>query len=341
MTTDPPMAIQTTGMFAPYLNDVEEALQSALNEFTEPAWLYDPLRYLFAGGGKRIRPLLTLLACESVGGSRDAAFPAAIAVELLHNFTLVHDDIMDSSLKRRGRDTVHVKWDQNAAILAGDVMMGMAMRLLMRSAHHAPRPLDVIDAFSTGLIEVCDGQALDLAFMERDDVTPEEYFTMIEKKTARLLEMSVAIGANVGGATNGRVAALRAFARQIGIAFQMQDDILDLTSPEAFGKQAGGDIVEGKRTWLMLEIARRVRQDNNASPEHIALITAFFANNGLDKEQVPSVIAMMQTYGVIANATALVESYTNDAYEHLNQLPQNTARDMLEALAKMLMKRDM
>ena len=121
----------------------------------------------------------------------------------------------------------------------------------------------------------------------------------------------------------------------------MQDDILDLTSPEAFGKQAGGDIVEGKRTWLMLEIARRVRQDNNASSEHIALITAFFANNGLNNEQVPRVIAMMQTYGVITDATSLVEKYTNGAYEHLNEVPQNPARDMLEALAKMLMKRDM
>ncbi|MBC8125482.1 MAG: polyprenyl synthetase family protein [Candidatus Kapabacteria bacterium] len=341
MTTDQPMAIATTEMFAPYLNDVEEALQNALNEFTEPAWLYDPVRYLFSSGGKRIRPLLTLLACESVGGSRDAAFPAAVAVELLHNFTLVHDDIMDSSLKRRGRDTVHVKWDQNAAILAGDVMMGMAMRLLMRSAHYAPKPLDVIDAFSTGLIEVCDGQALDLAFMERDDVTPEEYFTMIEKKTARLLEMSVAIGANVGGATNGRVTALRAFAREIGIAFQMQDDILDLTSPEAFGKQAGGDIVEGKRTWLMLECARRVREDVDALSEHTSLISTFFANNGLDSEQVPRVISMMQTYGVTTDATALVEKYTNDAFEHLHQVPHNPARDMLEALAKMLMKRDM
>ncbi len=329
----------STALLAPYLADVEGALHSALNEFTEPAWLYDPVQYLFEGGGKRIRPILTLLACESVGGDRSVALPAAVAVELLHNFTLVHDDIMDSSDKRRGRDTVHVRWNQNAAILAGDVMMGMAMRLLMRSAHHAPRPLDVIDAFSTGLIEVCDGQALDLAFMERDDVTPEEYFTMIEKKTARLLEMSVAIGANVGGATNGRVQALRDFARLIGIAFQMQDDILDITGSEAFGKSPGGDIVEGKRTWLMLECARRVREDLNAQEVHTTLVASFFANNGLAREHVNAVISMMDTYGVTADATALVEKFTNDAFAHLHLVPQNPARDLLEVLAKMLMAR--
>ncbi|MCX6140158.1 MAG: polyprenyl synthetase family protein [Candidatus Kapabacteria bacterium] len=339
MTTVPPMATHPAELLAPYLADVEEALHGALKEFTEPAWLYEPVRYLFEGGGKRIRPILTLLACESVGGDRASALPAAVAVELLHNFTLVHDDIMDSSDKRRGRDTVHVRWNQSAAILAGDVMMGMAMRLLMRSAHHAPKPLDVIDAFSTGLIEVCDGQALDLAFMDRDDVTPEEYFTMIEKKTARLLEMSVAIGANVGGATNGRVEALRSFAREIGIAFQMQDDILDITGSEAFGKSPGGDIVEGKRTWLMLECARRVREDKEADPDHSQLIALFFANNGIARERVADVLSMMGTYRVVTDATALVEKFTLDAFEHLHIVPKSPARDLLEVLARMLMAR--
>jgi len=324
---------------ADYQSEVEGALQRALAEFTDPTWLYKPVRYLFEGGGKRIRPILTLLACESVGGERAAALPAAVAVELLHNFTLVHDDIMDSSDKRRGRDTVHVKWNQNVAILSGDVMMGMAMRLLMRSAHHAPKPLDVIDAFSTGLIEVCDGQAMDLAFMERDDVTPEEYFTMIEKKTARLLEMSVAIGANVGGATNGRVQALRDFARHIGVAFQMQDDILDLTGSEAFGKSAGGDIVEGKRTWLMLECTRRVHEDVSAAAQHRHLISAFFSNNGLPRELVPDVVSMINTYRVLDDATDLVERYTRDAYKFLHEIDTSPARNLLEGLAKGLMAR--
>lgn len=338
MTTAAPMAISPEA-YAPYQQDVEQALRSALDEFREPRWLYDPVHYLFDGGGKRVRPVLTLLACEAVGGDRAAALPAAIAVELLHNFTLVHDDIMDSSEKRRGRDTVHVKWDTNVAILSGDVMMGMALRLLMRSAQHAPRPLDVIDAFSTGLIEVCDGQALDLAFMERRDVTPEEYFAMIERKTARLLEMSVAIGANVGGATNGRVESLRTFARDIGIAFQLQDDVLDIIGSEQFGKMPGGDILEGKRTWLMLECTRRVRERTDASEQHQQLLDAFYAGATLTKTDVPAVLAMLHEYNVITDATALVERYTNDAFAHLHALPSTPARDLLEGLGRQLMER--
>ncbi len=338
MTTAATMAISPEA-YAPYQHDVEQALRSALDEFREPTWLYDPVHYLFDGGGKRVRPMLTLLACEAVGGDRHAALPAAIAVELLHNFTLVHDDIMDSSEKRRGRDTVHVKWDTNVAILSGDVMMGMALRLLMRSAQHAPRPLDVIDAFSTGLIEVCDGQALDLAFMDRRDVTPEEYFAMIERKTARLLEMSVAIGANVGGATNGRVESLRAFARGIGIAFQLQDDVLDIIGSEQFGKMPGGDVLEGKRTWLMLECTRRVQERADAPEHHLHLLDAFYASGALTKTDVPAVLDMLHHHNVIADASILVERYTNDAFAHLHTLPPTPARDLLEGLGRQLMER--
>lgn len=338
MTTDTAMAIPPEA-YTPYQQEVELALRHALDEFREPAWLYEPVHYLFDGGGKRVRPILTLLACEAVGGVRSAAMPAAIAVELLHNFTLVHDDIMDSSEKRRGRDTVHVKWDTNVAILSGDVMMGMALRLLMRSAQHAERPLDVIDAFTTGLIEVCDGQALDLAFMERRDVTPDEYFTMIERKTARLLEMSVAIGAHVGGSGNGCVESLRTFARDIGIAFQLQDDVLDITGSEQFGKMPGGDILEGKRTWLMLECTRRVREGTDAPSLHTQLLNAFYSGGSLTRTDVPAVLAMLHEYNVISDATALVERYTNDAFAHLHALPATPARDLLEGLGRQLMER--
>ncbi|RPI65686.1 MAG: polyprenyl synthetase family protein, partial [Ignavibacteriae bacterium] len=170
-------------MLTSYTERIEVALQQCLDEFTHPGSLYDPVHYLFVGGGKRVRPILTLLSCEAVGGNADHAMSAALAVELLHNFTLVHDDIMDRSPMRRGRPTVHTAFDENTAILSGDVMMGMAMRMLERSARHAPDPIDVITAFSTGLIDVCEGQALDMAFMTRSDVTADEYFHMIEQKT--------------------------------------------------------------------------------------------------------------------------------------------------------------
>ncbi|MEN9281098.1 MAG: hypothetical protein RL594_33 [Bacteroidota bacterium] len=324
---------------APFRHHIEAALQDALQEFREPACLYDPVHYLFEAGGKRVRPVLTMLACEAVGGNADHAVHAAIAVEMLHNFTLVHDDIMDSSAKRRGRDTVHTKWNTNTAILAGDVMMGIAMRLLLRSAAHADRPLDVVDAFSTGLIDVCDGQALDMEFMMRDDVRADEYFMMIERKTARLLEMSVAIGASIGNATVDQREALQTFAREIGIAFQMQDDILDAFGSESFGKVRGGDIMEGKRTWLMIETCARVEQHATASEDHRQLIAAFRRGEPLTQDHVPQVIAIMEQYGVHEDARSVVQQRTMSAYAALHRLAPSDARDSLESMAQSLMGR--
>lgn len=324
---------------APYRDRIETAIGQALEEFTEPQCLYDPVHYLFEAGGKRVRPVLTLLACEAVGGNSEHAIPASIAVELLHTFTLVHDDIMDSSMKRRGRDTVHRKWNTNTAILSGDVMMGMAMRLLLRSAGHAPRPLDVVDAFSTGLIDVCDGQALDMEFMLRSDVRSDEYFMMIERKTARLLETSVAIGASLGGADVEQRGALERFAREIGLAFQMQDDILDVYGSEKFGKARGGDIIEGKRTWLMLECCERVDHDASASARDREIITMFRAGTPLTADQVDEVISMLDRYGVIEAASAIVERHTHNAYESLHRLEESSSRQLLHALAASLMER--
>jgi len=322
-----------------YIADVDAALASCLNEFAAPSELYGPVHYLFEAGGKRVRPILTLLACDAVGGDRAHAMHAAIAVELLHNFTLMHDDIMDRSPMRRGRDTVHVKYDENTAILSGDVMIGMALRMLERSAQHAPDPLRVVSAFTTGLIEVCEGQSLDMTLAERHDVTVDEYFTMIDKKTAKLLEMSVAVGGLIGGATDEQVEHLTTFAREIGIAFQMQDDLLDLRGSEAFGKAPGGDIVEGKRTWLVLRTRDKARA---AGPEMAAcavVVDEFFANNGLPRERVADMAACMQTLGILDEAEAEIRRITEDAHDHLHALPATPARDALEDLASKLVAR--
>ncbi|MFN4908363.1 MAG: polyprenyl synthetase family protein [Bacteroidota bacterium] len=328
-----------TDTLAPYRAMIETSLLQALEEFREPHCLYDPVHYLFEAGGKRVRPVLTLLACEAVGGRAEHAVPASIAIELLHTFTLVHDDIMDSSMKRRGRDTVHRKWNTNTAILSGDVMMGMAMRLLLRSAEHAPRPLDVVDAFSTGLIDVCDGQALDMEFMLRSDVEADEYFMMIERKTARLLETSVAIGASIGGSDPDQRDALQRFAREIGLAFQMQDDILDVYGSEKFGKARGGDIIEGKRTWLMLECCDRVENSPLATERDRQITSMFRAGKPLTAEHVDEVIVMLDRYGVMEAATSIVERYTHSAYEALLSLPASASRDRLHDLASSLMER--
>lgn len=336
----------------------ETSLHAFLDEYTSPSELYDPIHYVMKSGGKRVRPMLTLLSCQAVGGTIDNAMHAAIAVELIHNFTLVHDDIMDRSEMRRGRDTVHKKWDESAAILSGDVMIGLATRSLVRSAHHAKQPLAVVDAFSTGIVDVCDGQALDLALMARDVVTMDDYFDMISKKTAKLLEMSVVIGALVGGADTATVENLRQFACGVGIAFQLQDDLLDLLGSEDFGKAQGGDVVEGKRTWLMLradEIVRTrnaeasdnvtdvvgaaVNLDNASDPGYALLLRAFYENKGLPRERVADVVTMLHALGVVDEARALIARTTHDAFEHLHALPHTEARDMLEALAHNLIAR--
>ena len=324
-------------MLTSYTNRIDAALQQCLDEFTYPGSLYDPVHYLFVGGGKRVRPILTLLACEAAGGNSDHAMSAALSVELLHNFTLVHDDIMDRSPMRRGRPTVHKAFDENTAILSGDVMMGMAMRMLERSARHAPDPIAVIGAFSTGLIEVCEGQALDMAFMTRSDVRADEYFHMIEQKTAKLLEMSVNIGALIAGAPSDQVEALRVFAREIGLAFQLQDDLLDLFGSEKFGKAPGGDLVEGKRTWLVL--TARDRANSATSSACAGIMHDFFANNGIPRERVSEMVDCMTQLGVIDEAEALIRTTTEDAYAHLHHLPDTAARGLLEFLAKQLMER--
>jgi geranylgeranyl diphosphate synthase, type II len=335
-----------------YLDEIEHALQDYLAGYVEPRSLYDPIHYLFEGGGKRVRPLMTLLACEACGGDRAHAMPAALAIELMHNFTLLHDDIMDRSPMRRGRQTVHMRWNDNAAILSGDVMMGLAMRLVERSARMSTHPLDVMSAFSTGLIDVCDGQALDLELQTSTTATIEAYFDMITKKTARLLETSVALGAHVAGADTTIVDALRTFARNIGVAFQMQDDILDLIGSDDFGKQPGGDIVEGKRTWLFLSSEQRVASSEqrvgarHAAPSSVAsseryraIIHAFNREHGLPAERVPEVRAMMEDLGVLDDARILVQRMTEDAVAHLHVLPETPARMRLEELGKQLMAR--
>jgi geranylgeranyl diphosphate synthase type II len=322
-------------LLVPYLTSIEEHLVQVLDQYISPSTLYQPVRYLFDAGGKRIRPLLVVLAAEACSVTHwHHAVPAAVAVELLHTFTLVHDDIMDRSPLRRGRQTVHVRWGDSIAILAGDVMMGIAMRELEQSARHAHRPLDVVSAFSTGLIDVCDGQALDLEFQTRTDVTEADYMDMITKKTAKLLEMSVAIGGSIANASHEHIQALRLFARNLGIAFQLQDDLLDVTADASFGKTPGGDLVEGKRTWLVLTAQQRVSQ-----PNHTVLMDKFFADGGIRPDQIPEMRAMLDSVGVLRDAQQLVHNLTKQAFTFLHHLPETPARSLLEHLGLQLMGR--
>lgn len=236
-----------------------EQLQSIINKAIadtkykeQPRELYEPISYLMQLGGKRMRPVLVLISAELFGGNVLKALDAAIGIELFHNFTLMHDDIMDKAPLRRGKPTVHAKWNESAAILSGDVMFVEAYKLMIKVEDNILR--DVLDVFSDTASGVCQGQQSDMNFEKRDDVNIAEYILMIRQKTAVLLAGSMQIGALIGGADKEQAALLYEFGENLGIAFQLQDDILDVYgNPEKFGKQVGGDILSNKKTFMLIK----------------------------------------------------------------------------------------
>lgn len=224
---------------------------AAIDYPATPHALYDPIRYTMRDGGKRLRPLFVLMSAGLWRDDVTEALPAAAAIELFHNFTLLHDDIMDNAPLRRGRPTVHSKWNENVAILSGDELMIYSYRELART--HAPYLPAVLGYFNEAAVKVCEGQQLDMDFEERDNVSLAQHLTMIELKTAALFVGAVSMGAVVGGASARDVELLREFALQFGVAFQMQDDLLDSYGDTRLGKTVGGDILEGKKTFLKIK----------------------------------------------------------------------------------------
>ncbi len=252
----------------------------------EPELLYTPIAYSLSGGGKRLRPMLLLLAAGIFTEQTAPALPAAAAIEVFHNFTLLHDDIMDNSAVRRGKPSVYARWGRNVAILSGDAMMIHAYRLLNGiPAVHLPR---VVEVFSQMALEVCEGQQYDMDFERKQKVSVVEYMHMIELKTSVLLAGAVAIGAILGGASDEDCRKLRRFAIELGLAFQLQDDLLDSYGDEQLGKPIGGDILEEKKTYLMItamsradeptrDVLRRIGHDGTKSAaEKIAAVKAIY-----------------------------------------------------------------
>jgi geranylgeranyl diphosphate synthase type II len=255
---------------------------------------------------------------------------AAVAIEILHNFTLVHDDVMDHAALRRSRPTVHAKWDENVAILAGDELVAYAYRSLLKSP---PAVAGVIlRVFTDAFIEVCEGQGFDKEFESRRDVTPGEYLRMIEKKTARVISAATQIGAIIGGGTARQIEALRAFGEQLGLAFQIQDDLLDVDGDErVFGKRIGGDIVEGKKTFLLLAAIARSRGTDRS------ILRSLSPKNG--KRRVGRVRAIYRRSGALDDARAAITRHTRSAERALEHLPRNRGRAMLGWLAGELLER--
>ena len=233
---------------------------------SEPELLYAPIDYSLAGGGKRLRPLLLLLACQAFSGDCKSALSAAAAVEVFHNFTLLHDDIMDNAAMRRGKPSVAARWGRNVAILSGDAMLIWAYRLLGQvEPALLPR---ILAEFNEMAIGVCEGQQYDMDYEERQKVSVVEYMRMIELKTSVLLAGAAMIGAQLGGASEADSRKLYKFAVELGLAFQLQDDLLDSYGDERLGKPIGGDILEGKQTYLMITAMSRASEEDREVLRH-------------------------------------------------------------------------
>ncbi|RYE51161.1 MAG: polyprenyl synthetase family protein, partial [Sphingobacteriales bacterium] len=242
------------------LQDIIEKAIQKINYPPHPKRLYDPISYIMGLGGKRIRPVLVLMAAELFTDLLDQPVHAAMAIETFHNFTLIHDDIMDKAPLRRGKETVHEKWGVNNAILSGDVMMVEANKQLAKLNSSVLKT--ALDTFNDTAQGVCQGQQLDMEFEEREDVKISEYIEMIRLKTAVLLGGAMKLGAEVGGSSKEDAANLYFYGENLGIAFQLQDDILDVyANPEKFGKQIGGDIIANKKTWLMLQALKQASEN--------------------------------------------------------------------------------
>lgn len=234
-----------------YLGIIEKRLKE-LRYPQQPAGLYEPIAYTLEGGGKRLRPVLTLAACEAFGGNADDALNQAIAVEMFHNFTLLHDDVMDSADMRRGRPTVHVRWDERTAILSGDAMLTMSSALVRRGCT-PQQAVAVADIMDRTAMEVYEGQQFDMDFESMTDVTVDDYLNMIRLKTSVLLGCACRLGAVMAGASDSDAAAIYSYGVLLGMAFQLQDDYLDTYGdPIIFGKEIGGDILNDKKTWLSI-----------------------------------------------------------------------------------------
>ena len=298
----------------------------------EPYGLYEPIEYTLAAGGKRVRPQLAMIACQLFGGNEEDVLPAALALEVFHNFTLLHDDVMDKADVRRGRPTVHMKWNENTAILSGDQMLIEAYKLL--SGVPADKLPEVLRLFNKMATEICEGQQYDVDFESQSHVTIDEYLNMIRLKTSVLLATALQIGAYVAGADTPTQEALYQFGIAVGLAFQIQDDILDVWGdPKTFGKAVGGDISCNKKTFVYLEAMRRLGDEANTLESWYSQVLED------NTEKIAAVKAIFEQLGVREACEAVVAQYTQTALEILDTLPQNTATDQLRQLANKLTTR--
>ena len=299
----------------------------------EPQGLYQPIAYTLVAGGKRVRPQLAMIASKLFGGKEEEVLPAALALEVFHNFTLVHDDLMDRAKVRRARPTVHVQWNENTAILAGDQMMIAAYKLITEVPED--KLAKVLRLFNKMATEICEGQQYDVDFENKEDVSIEDYLKMIRLKTSVLLATALQIGAYIAGAEEQQQEALYQFGINVGLAFQIQDDILDVWGePDTFGKAVGGDISCNKKTFVYLE-AMRILGENHEE-EKRALQSWYSQVLDDNTEKIAAVKGLFEQFNVRSACETVVENYTQKALQILNGLPQNAAIEQLSQLANKL-----
>lgn len=295
--------------FDEYLSMVNQAIAN-LKLPSQPAGLYDPIRYTLDCGGKRLRPVLVLSACEAMGGEPMSAIHQAIAIEMFHNFTLLHDDVMDNADVRRGRPTVHKKWNEETAILSGDAMLTTSTMLLAIKA--GDKLATALDLFNGTAMNIYEGQQYDMDFETRLDVSVEEYIEMIRLKTSVLLGCACGMGALMVGADFESQVAFFNYGVNLGLAFQLQDDYLDTYgNPETFGKAIGGDILNDKKTWLLI---MALNEDKTGT------VKALIGDNSNQQEKIEKVRAIYNSLGLPDRIHELIRAYIDSAIACLDQL---------------------
>lgn len=299
--------------FETILRTIDAAIEK-LDFDKQPKQLYAPIEYTLSLGGKRMRPVLCLMANDIFGGKSEDALAAAVGIEIFHNFTLLHDDIMDEAPIRRGKETVYKKWDTNAAILSGDTMMALAYEKIMETPEG--KRMEVFNIFNQTAIEVCEGQQYDMNFETAENIGIDDYLEMIRLKTAVLLAGSLKIGAISGGADADNAENLYRFGESIGIAFQLKDDLLDVFSDEqTFGKKTGGDILTNKKTYLYLKAFELAKGETLKN-----LTNLFHKNQKSDEEKIKEVVEIYEKLNVKHYANELIEKYYQQAMSNLERV---------------------
>ena len=309
---------------------IEQKIQQ-IHYPNNPNLLYDPIEYIMGLQGKRIRPILVLMAHQLFDENLEEALSPAIAIELFHNFTLLHDDIMDNAPLRRGNPTVHEKWNSNIAILSGDVMMIQAYKLLAKADSNNLK--EVLTVFSKTAIEVCEGQQRDMDFETQSDVSLSDYMKMIEHKTAVLLAGSLQIGGITAGANTEQQNHLYEFGRNIGIAFQLKDDFLDaFGNPDAFGKKVGGDIMANKKTFLYLKALQLADTDTKKR------LQIYFLETDSSDEKVEGVKSIFERLNISKHTLDMMKAYYTKAMKHLEVIDSDNKAPLI-AFSEKLMDR--